>query len=99
MLSAPFVEGAPLAWRYFACKDDHLVDLSQWSGSARFVRVWAYVEIESQRAGEVPMQLFTNGPADVWIRGAHAHRSDVLDFANPKRTDVSATLEASITKS
>ena len=104
LVAAPFVEGAkfkadndaPLEWSYYACKDDHLVDFTAWFGSARFVRCWAYVEINSLIPNEAAFQLYTNGPADVWVRGRHAHRTEAYDLVNPKRSEFKAKLEMGV---
>lgn len=101
LVAPPFVEGAeftvegtPLAWRYHACGDDHLVDLAVWYGSARYVRSWAYAEIENEIARAVTLQLFTNGPADVWIGGRHIGRNETYHYKNLIKSEFAARLEA-----
>lgn len=87
---APFLEGAKfkvddaaLSWRYYACQDDHLVDLAAWYGNSRFVRVWAYLEINSPDDREVGMHFFANGPSDVWVNGKHALKTETFDYFDP----------------
>lgn len=100
-VSAPFIEKATfkvddsaLSWRYYACQDDHLVDLAAWYGNSRFVRVWAYAELNSPNAREAGMHLFANGPTDVWLNGEHVLRTESFDYANPIRNEFSVSLKA-----
>jgi len=100
LVEAPFVEGANfkvedanLSWRYYSCQDDHLVDLADWYGNSRFVRVWAYVEIGSPENREVGMQLFSNGPSDIWMNGSHILRTESFDYANPICHEFPASLQ------
>lgn len=101
LVSKPFVEGATftvndaaLAWRYYACPDDHLVDLAAWYGNSRFVRVWAYVEIVSPDDRKIDAHLFANGPSDVWLNGNHAVRTETFDYVDPMRKEFSVALKA-----
>ena len=97
----PFIEGAafsvenaPLSWRYYACQDDHLIDLAGWFPSSRFVRVWAYVELDTKAARDVNFQMFTNGPADVWLSGRHIIRSEEFTYNDLHNTNFKAPLTA-----
>jgi hypothetical protein len=67
---------AALAWRYLSCRDDHFVDLSAFYHTYHYLRAWAYAEVLAPAAGATTFVLTTNGPADVWLNGRHAHRQE-----------------------
>jgi hypothetical protein len=67
---------AELSWRYHRCLDDHFVDLSTFYHTCHYLRAWAYAQVIVPSAQEVTLTLTTNGPADLWINGQHAHRQE-----------------------
>jgi hypothetical protein len=82
----PGIEGEPMEygdcrigdakekWRYIRTRHDHLVDLSAFYPLPRYLRAWAFAEIESPVEQDAAAILFTDGPADVWINDKHVHR-------------------------
>lgn len=89
------VGGEKMTWNAFNLGDDHLLDQAVWFGSSRYMRAWSFVQLHNDGAArEVSFQLFTNGPADVWIGDAHVHRTEEFDFVNPNPSKFSAKLEA-----
>ncbi len=67
---------AKLDWNYFRCDDDHFVDCTAFYHTCHYLRSWAYTRVVTPAAQDVTCVLTTNGPADVWINGAHAHRQE-----------------------
>jgi len=73
----PFEIGdAKLTWNYFRCDDDHFVDCTAFYHTCHYLRSWAYSRVVSPAAQAVTCILTTNGPADVWVNGQHAHRQE-----------------------
>jgi len=65
---------ATLPWRVVHCLDDHFVDLSAFYHTCHYLRAWAYTEVNVPAAQALTAVLTTNGPADLWVNGAHVHR-------------------------
>lgn len=63
-------------WSYVRCLQDHFVDLSAYYCTCRYLRAWAYAQVELPTAQEVELTLTTNGPADVWLNEDHVHRHE-----------------------
>ncbi|MEA1904681.1 MAG: hypothetical protein U9M97_02220, partial [Candidatus Hadarchaeota archaeon] len=63
-------------WSYVRCLHDHFLDLSAYYRSCRYLRAWAYAQLELPTAQEVELTLTTNGPADVWLNEDHVHRHE-----------------------
>ena len=82
-----------LTWQYFRCADDHLVDVSAFYHTCHHLRTWAYTQVNAPEAGQVSMVLTTNGPADLWINGQHAHRQEHFHHQDPHSVPFTATLE------
>ena len=80
-------------WEYVRCKDDHFVDLSLFHHICHYLRAWAYTEIVSPAEQSVTCILTTNGPADVWLNGAHVHRQEHFYHQLPKRVPFELTLQ------
>ena len=70
------VGGVELEWRNVHCDDDHFVDYTAFYHTCHYLRAWAYCQVVSPAAQEVTCILTTNGPADVWLNGQHAHRQE-----------------------
>lgn len=70
------VGGVELEWRNVHCDDDHFVDYTAFYHTCHYLRAWAYCQVVSPAAQEVTCTLTTNGPADVWLNGQHAHRQE-----------------------
>jgi hypothetical protein len=68
------IDGQKLIWRYQKTLDDHLVDLSAHYHGYQYLRAWAYVQVSVPTSQEVTFVLTTDGPADLWLNGQHAHR-------------------------
>ncbi|HEX2994087.1 MAG TPA: hypothetical protein VHP14_04665 [Anaerolineales bacterium] len=83
-------------WRYVRTSHDHLVDLSAFHPAVRFLRAWAYAEIESALEQEVTLILTTHGPADVWINDQHVHRQEHFHPETPKSVQFQAHLQKGI---
>jgi hypothetical protein len=77
VMDEPFQMGdAKLAWNYYRCDDDHLVDCTAFYHTCHYLRAWAYSRVVSPAAKKVTCILTTNGPADVWLNGQHVHRQE-----------------------
>jgi hypothetical protein len=81
-----------LTWQYYRCLDDHFVDLSTFYHTCHHLRSWAYCQVEASGAQEVTLTLTSNGPADVWINGQHAHRQEHFHHQDPRRVSFAASL-------
>ena len=62
------------AWSYTRSLEDHFVDLSDHYPMCRYLRAWAYAEVEVADAQDVSFVLTVDGGADVWLNGAPIHR-------------------------
>lgn len=85
-------DGQVLTWRYYACSEDHFVDLSDFYHLVSHLRAWAYAEIvmpEDRRPG---LTITTNGPADVWINGCHVHHHEHVQPQIPASVPFTADL-------
>jgi hypothetical protein len=81
-----------LAWQYYRCLDDHFVDVSVFHHTCHHLRTWAYSQVQAPSAGEVTLVLTTNGPADLWVNGQHAHRQEHFHHQDPCSASFQATL-------
>jgi hypothetical protein len=81
-----------LTWEYYCCLDDHFVDVSAFHHTCHYLRTWAYSQVRAPSAGEVTLVLTTNGPADLWINGQHAHRQEHFYHQDPHSVPFQATL-------
>jgi hypothetical protein len=79
-------------WSYYRCLDDHLVDRSTFCHTTHHLRAWAYTQVEAADACQASMVLTTNGPADVWINGRHAHRQEHFHHQDPHSVPFEASL-------
>ncbi len=70
------VDGQVLTWQYYACCDDHFVDLSNFYHLVCHLRAWAYAEVVMPEDRQAVLTITTNGPAEVWINGCCVHRHD-----------------------
>jgi len=82
-----------LSWQYHRCLDDHFVDVSVFHHTCHYLRTWAYSQVQAPTAGEVTLVLTTNGPADLWINGQHAHRQEHFYHQDPHSVSFQATLK------
>ncbi len=87
------VNDAKLQWLYTACLDDHFVNVTNFYHTCHYLRSWAYAEVVSPAAQAVRFVLTTNGPADLWLNGQHAHRQEHFHHQVPHRVSFSATLQ------
>ncbi len=62
------------AWSYARALADHTVDLTEAYPRPRYLRAWAYAQVEVPDAQQITLTLSTHGPADVWMNDAHVHR-------------------------
>jgi hypothetical protein len=81
-------------WRYVHCLDDHFVDLSAFYHTTHVLKAWAYAQVASPEEREVTLALTTNGPADLWVNGAHCHRQEHFHHQVPLRVTFQAGLKA-----
>lgn len=86
------VDGTTLPWRYRACADDHLIDLTGFHHNSRYLRAWAYTVLESSAERSVSFRLFTNGPASVWLNGRRVNSHEEFDYINPRASAFDAPL-------
>ncbi|MFZ1754666.1 MAG: hypothetical protein WBO46_00950 [Caldilineaceae bacterium] len=70
----PFDGENELIWKIYHTEDDHFVDRSVFHHTCHHLYTWACCTVESPRAQTVNATLTTNGPADIWLSGAHVHR-------------------------
>lgn len=87
------VDGTMLQWRYYACADDHLIDLTGFHYNSRYLRAWAYTELDSSKQQNVSFNLFTNGPASAWLNGQRVHSHEEFDYINPRPSVFNSPLE------
>jgi hypothetical protein len=87
------IDGTELSWDYIHCKEDHLVDLTAFYHTCHFLRAWAFAEIVSDAPRQVNCVLTTNGPADVWVNGVHAHRQEHFDRQHPQSVSFKLALK------
>lgn len=87
------LDGADLRWRAFRTLDDHFVDLTAFYHTTHYLRSWAFTGLLSAGEQQVQMVLTTNGPADVWINGAHVHRQEHFCHQDPQSVSFDATLQ------
>jgi hypothetical protein len=69
------------------------VDLSLFRHTWTYLRAWAYTRISMFDAADVTFELTTNGPADVWINGAHVHRQEHFHHQDPATITFTASLK------
>lgn len=101
LASNPPVEGSPirgdspaLSWRYFACDDDHLIDLSTWHPKSDYVRAWAFCVLTAPASCSARLELCTNGPAVCFLNGRRAVSHREFDYFGIHRTAVQVELAA-----
>ena len=87
------VDDTELRWTYYRCRDDHFVDLTAFYHACHYLRAWAYTCVASPSPQEVTFVLTTNGPADVWLNGQHAHRQEHFHHQIPHSVSFQATLQ------
>ncbi|MGB9752315.1 hypothetical protein [Roseiflexus castenholzii] len=85
-------DGQELTWQYYACGDDHFVDLSDFYHLVSHLRAWAYAEVVTPNHGRVGLTITTNGPADVWINGCHVHHQEHVQPQIPASVPFTADL-------
>ena len=89
----PFESGeAKLTWDYFRCDDDHFVDRTAFYHTCHYLQSWAFSRVVSPSEQDVSCVLTTNGPADVWVNGAHVHRQEHFHHQIPHGVSFQAKL-------
>jgi hypothetical protein len=83
-----------LTWRYYACREDHFVDLTTAYPTWGYARGWAYAQLHVSAAQDVRLIMTTYGPDDVWLNGQHLHRQAQLDALRPHNTTIPCALAA-----
>jgi len=58
-----------LTWRAVQCRDDHLVDYTNFYDTCHYLRTWAYTELVASSPQMATFVLTTNGPVAVWLNG------------------------------
>ncbi len=79
-------------WRVVRCLDDHFVDLSTFHHTPHFLQSWAYCALDVASAREMTFSVTTNGPADIWVNGAHCHRVEHFHHQLPETVSFPAML-------
>jgi hypothetical protein len=82
-----------ITWRYYCCREDHLVDFSAFHSTCEYERAWAYAQLVVPSNQEVTFVLTTNGPADVWLDGQHIYRQEHFSKSIQSSSPLSATLQ------
>jgi hypothetical protein len=54
-------------WRYFACDDDHFVNLSRFLSTPKFLQSWGYCRLAVPTRQRVRVQLAMKGFAELWV--------------------------------
>ncbi len=91
----PLTKDNPLlVWHYYACRDDHFVDLTTRYPAWAYQRGWAYAQLQAPAAQDVQLVLTTSGPADLWLNGQHLYRQEHLSGARPQSVAVTCALAA-----
>lgn len=95
------IEGAPLKvgesslwWKYFACEDDHLIDLSAWHPKSDYVRAWTFCVLDSPATRKSQFELCTNGPAVCLVNGKSVLSHREFDNFNIHRAAFEVELKA-----
>ncbi len=88
----PLRSDGTLAWRYYRCQADHLVDLTGYYHTAQYLRAWAYAQVHCPAPQEKMFVLGTYGPADVWVNGQHVYRTEHTHKQVSQTTPFSAAL-------
>jgi hypothetical protein len=86
----PLGDQPDLTWRYYRCRDDHFVDLTQAQPSYTYLRAWAYAQVTLPAAQSVQLVLTTYGPADVWVNGQALPR---VEHFEPRPRSVTLPVE------
>lgn len=90
----PFEQSQEITWHLTTCLDDHFVDLSRFHHTCHHLHAWAYTALDAASPGPVALTLTVNGPADVWVNGAHVHRVAEFHHQLPHSSAFSAPLQA-----
>jgi hypothetical protein len=85
--------GRSLAWRYYRCDEDHLVDSSAICSTWQHIRTWAYARLKLPRAVTRKLSILVRGPARVWLNGSQVFQVDGFQ-SDPKLLVFRAALEA-----
>lgn len=88
------IDNTVLKWSYYCCRGDHFVDLSNFYHTHHYLQSWAYAQIVCPDSQSVTFVLTTNGPADVWLNGQHAHRQEHFCTQNAHSVSFQAELRA-----
>ncbi len=78
------IEETSLAWRYFRCQDDHLVDVSAVYPRPQYLRAWAYARLDVPEPGKASFLLTSSGPVDCWLNGVLLYHGE--DFPSGLQT-------------
>lgn len=89
-------DGQPLIWQYYACGEDHFVDLSDFYHLVSHLRAWAYAEIIAPDERQVSLTITANGPADVWLNGCHVHHHEHVQPQIPASVPFTANLQQGV---
>lgn len=87
------VDGEELRWRAYRCIEDHFVDETAFYATPHYVRTWGYTDLLASGEQHLTMVLTTNGPANVWINGAHVHRQEHFSHQDPVSVPFEVTLQ------
>lgn len=71
------------SWEFYTCQEDHLLNQSSSYPSHRYLRSWAYTELESQAELEVQLCLTSPGLADLWLNRTHILHKEMVDAVWP----------------
>ena len=77
------IEGYQGSWEYYGCLEDHLVNQSGCYLSPRYLRSWAYTQLDCREKIAVQFCLTTPGHADLWVNQEHILRKDTFSEVWP----------------
>jgi hypothetical protein len=92
---APITAELPsIKWRYYHCREDHFIELSNFYSSTCFLRSWAAVQVESPTPQEVKLQLASVNPIQIWLNGQLVLEQGLTERGKLHRTIFSVNLLA-----
>lgn len=83
-----------LTWKYLACQDDHLIDLSAWHPKSDYVHAWAFCVLNSPTTRAIQFECCSNGPAVCLVNGRRVLSHREFDYYNIHRAAFEAELKA-----
>lgn len=90
--AAALEDHSDLTWRIEHCQEDHFIYGTDFHHTPHFVRMWAYVVVETEAGWTGTAALTSNGPADVWLNDAAVFRTGHFAHQIPRTCPFQLTL-------